>query len=175
MSRRPQADLCGPVFTVFSAKAARSLGLSGLPSNRLQTRISPSRHCWVSLLFALTKRFMNPTAWMSVLFSLVQPSRPPVSTCSFWKLLKRFLQKLHLKIPCLALDSFPWGEGGVYAQFPVCGRQPAMKHGLWTRRLEARLPGVGESASVHHTSGCTLERRGGGNRLRSWRVTNLAA
>lgn len=51
--------------------AAQSLpAYQCIKSNRLQTQISPSRQCWVSLLFAVTKVFTNPTAWISVLFSL---------------------------------------------------------------------------------------------------------
>lgn len=61
-------ELC--LLYSFQTAAQSLIAYQCIKSNRLQTQISPSRQCWVSLLFAVTKVFTNSTAWISVLFSL---------------------------------------------------------------------------------------------------------
>lgn len=46
-----------------------------LKSNSLQTQISPSRQCWICLLFFTAKSFMNAAVWISALYYPVPPSR----------------------------------------------------------------------------------------------------
>lgn len=75
-------ELC--LLYSFQNAAQNLIAYQCTKSNRLQTQISPSRQCWVSLLFAMTKVFVNSAAWISVLFSLARPSRQRISI--FWLL-----------------------------------------------------------------------------------------